>query len=92
MAKQWKILARHRWVSRCTISESMKIEDDLYRRFTATIDGWRNWHIWQGHIGIEATPPMSMNDLCQMIIKKVSAIRDRIRSNDESVFEEPQAW
>ncbi len=76
-----KILARHKWLVDCTITESCDntkdTETQVYRRFTATIRGWRNWRIFEGLV----TP-----DTTQFVIDKVKSIRKRIDENDESVF------
>ena len=75
----WKTLARHRWVSGATITESMLEEDDRYRRFTATVLGWRGFKIAEGR----ASP-----ELGRKVKEKVTEIRDRIEAGDESVFHE----
>ncbi len=76
-----KILARHKWLVGCTITESFDntkdTEAQVYRRFTATIRGWRNWLIFEGLV----TP-----DTTQFVIDKVKSIRKRIDENDKSVF------
>jgi len=49
---KWKIMARHKWVSDCTITEShcdFKSGELAYIRFTATINGWRNFKIYEGY-------------------------------------------
>lgn len=76
------ILARHNdWVAGCTITESCDDTKDTqtqsYRRFTATIRGWRNWRIWEGLVTSNTT---------QFVIDEVRAIRQRIDENDKSVF------
>ena len=86
--RQWKILARHRWVAGAVITESHQIDSvDSYRRFTATIRGYQNWRIWQG-----ATANTDMKPRVEEIKRRVTAIRDRIDAKDESVFAEPGAW
>ncbi len=86
--RQWKILARHKWVSGAVITESSKMEsDDGYRRFTATIRGYQNWRIWQG-----ATAHQDMKSRVEEIKRRVTDIRDRIDANDETVFAEQGAW
>jgi len=76
-----KILARHKWVGGCTITESedenKSTKEKAYRRFTATIRGWRNWLIFEGLVTENTT---------QFVIDKVRSIRDRIDKGDESVF------
>ena len=77
-----KILARHKWLVGCTITESndenKSTASQAYRRFTATIRGWRNWLIFEGFVTESTT---------QLVIDKVKSIRRRIDANDESVFE-----
>ena len=87
MNRQWKVLARHKWVGQCTITESCKVDDSNYRRFTATIFGYRNWKIWQGQM-------TNMPHVVATIMAKVQAIKSRIAADDESVFtdKEVQAW
>ena len=72
-----KILARHKWVSGATITESIVNEDKNIRRFTATIRGWRNFKIWEGN---------GENLDTDFIIKKVVDIRTKIDCGDETVF------
>ena len=76
-----KILARHKWLTGCTITESNDENKSdasrAYRRFTATIRGWRNWLIYEGFVTENTT---------QFVIDKVRSIRDRIDKGDESVF------
>ncbi len=78
-----KILARHKWLVGCTITESSDNSKDTtkqcYRRFTATIRGWRNWLIFEGLVTPETT---------KFVIDKVQSIRNRIDDGDESVFTE----
>lgn len=76
-----KILARHKWLVGCTITES---DDEnkgtaiqAYRRFTATIRGWRNWLIYEGFV---------TENTKQFVIDKVKSIRKRIDKGDDSVF------
>lgn len=77
--RQWRILARHKWVSGATITESVNESDRDVRRFTATIRGWRNFQIYEGN-------PRSID--VNRIAHKVREIRDRIDSGDELVFQE----
>ncbi len=78
-----KILARHKWLVGCLITESYDnakdTETQCYRRFTATIRGWRNWLIFDGLVTENTT---------QFVIDKVNSIRNRIDDGDESVFNE----
>lgn len=77
-----KILARHKWVEGATITESVDekkegYKDVSFRRFTATVRGWRNFKIWEGYL---------YNGIAQKVIKCVEEIKDRIDRNDDSVF------
>lgn len=76
-----KIIARHKWVAGCTITqstdESKSNATQAYDRFTATIRGWRNWLIFEGIV---------TGDTTQFVIDKVKSIRDRIDSGDDTVF------
>lgn len=86
--KKWKVLARHKWVSGAKITESMLIDSETgFRRFTATIRGWDNWHIWQGDTAYKEMKPR-----VDEIVKRVTEIRDRIDKDDETVFSEKGAW
>jgi len=88
--RQWRIIGRHnRWVSGAKITETLLIENSRYRRFTATIEGWGNWKIWQGDFFREG---LDAETLVRLVKTKVTQIRDRIRAGDESVFQEPGAW
>lgn len=77
----WKIIGRHKWVSGATITESYDVAKERlgysYRRFTATIRGWRNFLIYEGRLKV---------GVGKLVIKRVKEIRDRIDSGDESVF------
>lgn len=77
--KKWVVIARHNWLSECTITESYSKSDDTIRRFTATIKGWNNFKIYQGHVS---------RNTVQKIIDQVRYIRDRIEKEDESIFTE----
>lgn len=85
--RSWQVGARHKWVSGVTITESVSSENSSVRRFTATIKGYRNWHIWQGNIVEQGAA-----NVVAAVQAKVIAIRDRIEEGDESVFHESQAW
>ena len=81
--REWRILARHDWVAGAVITESVnENKSDVhktYRRFTATVRGWRNFKIWEGYLhGIDT----------KEIINKVREIRNRIDKDDKSVFDE----
>ena len=75
--KQWKILARHKWVEGVTITESAHLEDSTHRKFTATIRGFRNWKIYKGQ-------PSDV--LSKKIQSKVIEIRDLIDAGNNEVF------
>lgn len=79
--REWKILARHKWIIGAVITESVnENKSDInktYRRFTATVRGWRNFKIYEGYLHEIDT---------KEIINKVREIRDRIDNGDESVF------
>ena len=77
----WKVIGRHKWVSGATITESYdeskETKGHSYRRFTATIRGWRNFLIYEGVL---------KDGVTKKVIKRVKELRDRIDSGDESVF------
>lgn len=73
-----KVIARHKWVSGATISESIiPGQPEGYRKFTATIRGFRNWLIWNGLVG-----PDTVNE----VIHRVINFRNRIDAGDETIF------
>jgi len=77
-----KILARHRWVADATITESYDTNEEFrvtHRRFTATVDGYRNFRIYDGELE---------DGLVKRIIAKVESIKTRIRSGDETILHE----
>lgn len=80
---RWRILTRNkRRVVGCTITESiLEAPGGSRRRFTATINGWRNWRLWEGDERDGSTA-------LELVVKKVRSIRDRIEAGDESVFHE----
>lgn len=81
----WKIIARHKWVSGATITESY-LDDPKQniRRFTATIRGWNNWKIWEG----DPSAGKDMGNRAAQVVKRVQEIRDRIDAGDQSIFME----
>jgi hypothetical protein len=79
--KAWSILARHKWVSGTTITESISNIDTHNRRFTATIRGWGNFVIYEG-------PLDSVLEISKLVQLQVMKIRDRIDSGDMTVFNE----
>lgn len=87
--QKFRILARHKWVSGATITESVRRDDATdengisIRRFTATIRGFRNWKIYEGPAG---------NDIVAFVTDAVSQIRDRIDAEDNAVFTEPNQF
>ena len=77
---QYHVLAHHRrWVYAANITESIST-DSTHRRFTATIDGWRGWLIWEGK--------MDNFPGTERIIQCVKALRDRVMANEKAVFTE----
>ena len=74
---KYRIVARHKPMDGVMISESVR--DDNARRFVATIRGWRNWLLYDGRPNL----PIPLD----LILQKAREIRDRIDSNDESVFQ-----
>ena len=82
MTPRWKIIARHKWISGATVTESY-LDDPAVnlRRFTATIRGWRNWKMYEGVL---------YHGLADKVAERVREIRDRIDAGDESVFNENQ--
>ncbi len=77
-----KILARHKWVLGAVITESVDEKREgykniSYRRFTATIRGFRNWKIYEGYI---------TEHTAYRVKKMVEKIRDYIDKGDESIF------
>lgn len=75
--RQWRVLAKHKWVAGAIITESYNVDCSHFRRFTETIRGWRNFKIYEGEINQE---------IAEKIQNKVIEIRDRIDARDESVF------
>ena len=73
---RFHVVGRHRWIAGAIIIESTD-EDGWTRRFTATIQGWRNWKIYQG----PAINP-------QFVADAVRRIRDRIDEGGETIFAE----
>jgi hypothetical protein len=87
--KKWQVLGRHNgWVAGAKITESMLIDSVTgFRRYTATIRGWTNFHIWQGD-----TYYKDMKERIEEIKRRVEVIKERIDKGDESVFAEKGAW
>ena len=82
--RRWQILARHKWICGCVITESdnenrSNGQHPAYRRFTATIRGWRNFKIYEGYL---------YDGLVEEITGCVEAIRSRIDKGDKMVFHE----
>jgi hypothetical protein len=75
--KQWQILARHKWVAGCTITESINLINDDIRRYTATIRGWRNFVIYEGD-------PRNIDT--QRIMDKVLEIRNKMDVDETEAF------
>jgi len=92
MAIKVKVLARRRrWVKGAMITESV-VENDSrpddgisIRRFTATINGWQNWKLYEGPIYD-----------CEVLVKKVIRMAQRIQklieSDDQAVFNKKGYW
>lgn len=76
--KQWKVLAKHKWVAGCTITESVNLVNDNTRRYTATIRGWKNFVIYEGD-------PSKIDT--QEIVNKVKEIRNTMDRNENEAFE-----
>ena len=74
-----KIIGRHRDRVGICITESYdeKKEGDSYRRFTATIRGWRNWKLYEGYM---------FEGIFEKVVEKAIEIRDLIDSNDPDIF------
>lgn len=90
MKLKFKKLAVHDWVAGTKITESIEREQGEIRRFTVTIRGWQNWKIFEEQVfDNNLNKCLIPNDvLTKIIIDKVKTIRDRIDSNDETVFNE----
>lgn len=83
---QWKRLTVHRWLANVKITESVRADNDgprSYRRFTATIHGWRNVRLAEGFAG---------QALTQAALGKAQQIREKIEDGDEGVFSDPNDW
>jgi hypothetical protein len=75
---KYKKIASHKdWVSGATITESRKENRDTI--FVATIDGWRNFPIYEGKPG---------DEISKKVQEKVREIRDKLKSGDESILNE----
>ena len=70
----WKIIARHKWLIGCTITEST---NKNAVRFTATIRGFQKWKIYEGEF---------YQGLAEEVARKVEEIREKIDNNDEAIF------
>ena len=87
MQEKWKKVSVHKELVGCKISEFHKNNPDskfVLMRFTATIQGWRNWKIAEGR----ADKIVYATD----VLEKVRNIRDRIDAGDDSVFECPNGY
>ena len=76
---KWKIIARHKWVSNATITESYDTNDSSIRRFTATVCGWTNFKIFEGR---------TQKNISKKIVEKVNYIREKIENNEDDIFYE----
>lgn len=72
-----KIIAKHKPLSGVIITESYKENELNYRRFTATIRGFRNWKLFEG---------ITKNDTFEKVINKAEEIRNKIDNKDEEIF------
>lgn len=88
MAKgaEWLVVGRYRdWVGDATISESVERNGTLdrvpLRRFTATIDGWGGFMVYEGEMG---------GGVVDRVKRRVRLIQERIRAGDELVFKESE--
>ena len=82
MKRRMKIIGRHRrWVYGCVVSESYDPDDSYYRRYTATIDGWQGFKIYEGYID-------AFDSVAEAVSARVRSIYERIKRGDESVFKE----
>ena len=77
-----KIIGRHKWVNNCLITESFEETTPDYRRFTATINGWQGFKIYEGYL------PDDIKNLTDAIIKRVKSIKTRIENGEDNVFKE----
>ena len=80
--KRMKILARHKWVEGAVITESVDekregYKDISYRRFTATIEGFQNWKIYEGYL---------TEDTAIKVKEMVKHIQGCIKRGDETIF------
>ncbi len=80
--KRMKILARHKWVAGAVITESVDKEregykDISFRRFTATIEGFRNWKIYEGYLN---------ENTAEKVKEMVKYIQNRIKNGNEEIF------
>lgn len=66
-----QVLARHKWLLGCTISEVVDTKTEK-RHFVATVEGWNGFYI-----GYISTPDL---------IEEVKHIREKIKSGDDSIF------
>lgn len=81
--KGWRVIGRHRWVAGAKISESA-IPGTGWRRFTATIRGWRNWKIAVNHRHNERQ--------LGYVLRRVRWIRDLIDMGNEDIFNHVNDW
>ncbi len=77
-----KILARHKWVKGAVITESVDekregYKDISFRRFTATIEGFQNWKIYEGYL---------TEHTAEKVKEMVKHIQNLIKNGDETIF------
>jgi hypothetical protein len=77
--RKWIIIARHKWVNNTTITESYYHSNNKNRRFVATVNGWRNFVLYEGEVS-----PI----IIEKIINKVKYIKSKIENNDDIIFYE----
>jgi len=89
MRRRWRILGRYKHlINDVTVTQSwLSNSEPEIMRFTATICGWRNWKIWQGHI-VFGRGCFVWED----VKKKIEVIKKRILDGDEKVFYEPNEY
>lgn len=72
-----KVLAKHKWVVDTIITESIDKKDESYRRFTATINGFRGWKIFEGYL---------TKNTIEAVKNIVKQIKDKIDNGEDGIF------
>lgn len=70
-----KILAKHKWLVKCTINEMIDTNTEQ-RYFVATVLGWNGFYI-----------PYLPTD---KVISEIKKIREKITNGDMEIFEDPK--